>query len=83
MNAPFRTITLQQITNGAVLERSLRAAHDTEVLLSSFVGSVGVYAAATIITDAQRTEARVIARNLQALADTLLAVANGEQKDTV
>lgn len=79
MNAPFRTITPQQISNGAVLERTLRAAHDTEVLLSSFVGSVGVYATDAVVTDAQRTEARVIARNLQALADTLLAVTNGEQ----
>lgn len=76
MNAPVRILTAAQVTSGAVLERSLRGAHDIEVLLSTFIGTVDFEARHAVLTDAQRTEARTVAGYLAAHAATLMALAD-------
>lgn len=77
MNAPVRTPTAAQVTSGAVLDRSLRGAHDIEVLLATFIGTVDFEARHAVLSDAQRTEARTIAGYLAAHVATLMALADG------
>lgn len=81
MNAPIRPLTAAQVTSGAVLERALRGAHDVEVLLSTFIGTVDHEAKHAVLTDAQRTEALTVAGYLAAHVETLRALANLSQKD--